>query len=107
MKTMLFNPYTGTPRHPSDIRSDPEGIMMLDPDEPIRASEPTPEPVAAQHRFRHPQKGTPGWSAWQPCAVGNRPSWEIDSQGYEVEYRALCVLAARASLPPAPTKGTE
>lgn len=47
------------------------------------------EPVAAQHRFRHPQKGTPDWSVWQPCKVAQRPAWEIDSQGYEVEYRAL------------------
>lgn len=32
MKTMLFNPYTGTPRHPSDIASDPEGIPIMDPE---------------------------------------------------------------------------
>jgi hypothetical protein len=51
------------------------------------------EPVAAQHRFRHPQKGTPDWSEWQPCKVSNRPAREIDSQGYEVEYRALGVIA--------------
>ena len=37
MKTMLFNPYSGKPRHPSDIQSDPAGILMIDPDEPIRA----------------------------------------------------------------------
>lgn len=36
MKTMLFNPYTGRPRHPSDIASDPAGKLMLDPDEPLR-----------------------------------------------------------------------
>ena len=47
------------------------------------------EPVAAQHRFRHPQKTMPDWSPWQPCKVANRPAWQIDSQGYEVEYRAL------------------
>jgi hypothetical protein len=47
------------------------------------------EPVAAQHRFRHPQKTMPNWSPWQPCAISSRPSWEIDSIGYEVEYRAL------------------
>lgn len=38
MPTMLFNPYTGAPRHPSDIQSDPAGILLLDPDEPMRAS---------------------------------------------------------------------
>ena len=32
MKTMLFNPYTGTPRHPSDISSDPEGVLIIDPE---------------------------------------------------------------------------
>ena len=37
MKTMLFNPYTGLPRHPSDIASDPAGTLMLDPDEPVPA----------------------------------------------------------------------
>ena len=48
------------------------------------------EPVAAQHRFRHPEKGTPDWSVWQPCKINNkRPAHEIDSQGYQVEYRAL------------------
>ena len=59
---------------------------------PRPAPQPKPaeqEPVAAQHRFRHPQKGTPDWSVWQPCKVAQRPAWEIDSQGYEVEYRAL------------------
>ena len=31
----------------------------------------------------------PDWSIWEPCKVSKRPAWEIDSQGYEVEYRAL------------------
>lgn len=47
------------------------------------------EPVTAQHRFRHPQKTMPDWSVWQPCKVAKRPAWEIDSQGYEVEYMPL------------------
>ena len=47
------------------------------------------ESVAAQHRFRHPQKTMPDWSPWQLCEVRSRPAWEIDSQGYEVEYRNL------------------
>ena len=37
MKTMLFNPYTGKPRDPRDIASDPTGKLMLDPDEPVVA----------------------------------------------------------------------
>jgi hypothetical protein len=49
----------------------------------------TAEPVAAQHRFRHPQKTMPDWSPWQPCKVADRPAYALDSQGYQVEYRAL------------------
>jgi hypothetical protein len=48
-KTMLFNAYTGSPRHLSDIQSDPEGILILDPDAPMRAAAPpapSVEPVA-------------------------------------------------------------
>lgn len=60
-----------------------------------RLAQPEQGPVAAQHRFRHPQKGTPDWSVWQPCSVSNRPAWEIDSQGYEVEYRALYATPPR------------
>lgn len=41
-KTMLFNPYSGRPRDPRDIQSDPEGILMLDPGEPLLAAAPTP-----------------------------------------------------------------
>lgn len=40
MKTMLFNPYTGKPRDPRDIASDPSGLLMVDPDEPILAALP-------------------------------------------------------------------
>lgn len=50
------------------------------------------EPVAAQHRFRHPQKTMPDWSDWWLCDVAKRPAWTIDSQGYEVEYRQLYAL---------------
>lgn len=47
-------------------------------------------PVAAQHRFRHPQKSLPDWSVWQPAEITlDRPSWEIDGHGFEVEYRLL------------------
>lgn len=45
MKTMLFNPYSGKPRHPLDIASDPAGVLMLDPDEPVLAA-----PIRVRHR---------------------------------------------------------
>ena len=34
---MLFCPFTGKPRHPSDIQSDPKGILVWDGEEPLRA----------------------------------------------------------------------
>jgi len=37
---MLFNPFTGKPRHPSDIESDPKGILVWDGEEPLRAHKP-------------------------------------------------------------------
>ena len=36
--TLLFNPYTGKPRHPADIKSDPHGILMVEPEAPLRAA---------------------------------------------------------------------
>lgn len=51
---------------------------------------PEAKPVAAQHRFRNPQKTETDWTIWQGTTVNkDRPSWEIDSKGYEVEYRLL------------------
>ena len=38
MKTVMFNQYTGTPRHPSDTASDPSGLMILEPGAPLRAA---------------------------------------------------------------------
>ena len=40
---LLFNPYSGKPRHPSDIASDPHGILMLDPEQPLYAAKATGE----------------------------------------------------------------
>ena len=48
MKTMLFNPYTGTPRHPSDIKSDPQGLLIVEPDAPVAAC---PDHVDGRHVF--------------------------------------------------------
>ena len=55
------------------------------------------EPVAAQHRFRRPEKGTPDWSIWQPAKVNiNREVRSIDEQGWQVEYRLLYLHPAPA-----------
>jgi len=37
---LAFCPYTGRPRHPSDIASDPHGILILVPDQPIQGIKP-------------------------------------------------------------------
>jgi hypothetical protein len=37
---LAFCPYTGKPRHPSDIASDPHGILILVPDQPLRGMKP-------------------------------------------------------------------
>jgi hypothetical protein len=36
--TMLFNPYTGKPRHPKDINSDPKGVLIVEPGAPLEAA---------------------------------------------------------------------
>ncbi len=37
---LAFCPYTGKPRHPDDIASDPHGILILVPDQPLRGMKP-------------------------------------------------------------------
>lgn len=53
MKTMLFNPYTGRPRHPADIASDPEGRALIDPDEPVKSA-----PMPSNTRYMVVVEGT-------------------------------------------------
>lgn len=35
---MLVNPYTGEPRDPRDVESDPFGILVIDPFKPLLAA---------------------------------------------------------------------
>jgi hypothetical protein len=64
------------------------------------------EAVAAQARFRHPQKGTPDWSPWQPAAIRcSHQTYYIDTQGWETEYRLL--YAAPQSQSPSPSPDAE
>jgi hypothetical protein len=37
---LAFCPYTGRPRRPSDIASDPHGILILVPDQPLQGMKP-------------------------------------------------------------------
>ena len=57
-KTLLFCPYTGKPRHPSDIASDPEGLLIVeDIAAPILAAPKTPAQRKADERQRHTEAG--------------------------------------------------
>ena len=51
-KVMLFNPYTGKPRFPLDIQSDPQGILIVDPEATsLRAYQPpAPDCRTCEHR---------------------------------------------------------
>ncbi len=69
------------------------------------AQAPAGEPVAAQHRFRHPQKNMPDWSPWQPASIADRPAWQVDSLGFEVEYRLLYTTPPAAARVPEPSDG--
>ncbi len=57
MKTLMLNPYTGKPRHPSDIASDPEGILIVEPGAPMMAAPKTPVERKADERQRHKDAG--------------------------------------------------
>ncbi len=61
---MLFNPYSGKPRHPSDIKSDPKGVLMVDPDAPLRPARPELAEaailsLASRSAWRHRQSSDP------------------------------------------------
>ena len=84
-KTMLFNPYTGSPRHPSDIQSDPEGILILDPDAPMRAASP-PAPSAEPVNLNDPavQKRLAAQWGYVPAPSverDTRPRWGVPHAG--------------------------
>ena len=68
--------------------STPQQIATLEAElAKLRAGQ---KPVAAQVRFRRPEKGLADWSIWQQTTIKpNMPAWSIDSAGYEVEYRLL------------------
>lgn len=61
MATVLFCPYTGRPRHPSDIESDPEGLLIVAPDEPLFSApfnnEPEPKPAMILRLLSEAQAG--------------------------------------------------
>lgn len=65
--TFMFNPYTGTPRHPADIASDPEGLLILEPGAPVR-----PARTAAQQSEPVAWRYVPS-DAWADMVVTTDP----------------------------------
>jgi hypothetical protein len=55
--TVLFNPFTGKPRHPSDIASDPGGVLIWDGETPLMAAAKTPPERKAAERERRKAQG--------------------------------------------------
>jgi len=49
-RTMMFNPFTGKPRDPRDIGSDPSGAPIEDHDEPLYAARKAKPPKASNER---------------------------------------------------------
>lgn len=87
---MLFNPYTGRPRDPRDIQSDPEGILVLDPDEPLRAYATPPAADAVSEAMTDAALRawyvTPEWR--------DTPKWS-DSELDRMRAAIAAALAAR------------
>jgi len=81
-KTLMFNPYTGTPRHPSDIASDPEGLLIVeDIAAPILAAPKTPAERKAAERQRHKE-------AWRvPVTVHVLPEWREEVRALEAKLQ--------------------
>lgn len=46
--TFLFNPYTGKPRHPLDIKSDPTGILIVETTENLKPYKPLHQELTSE-----------------------------------------------------------
>jgi hypothetical protein len=87
-KVMLFNPFTGTPRHPDDIKSDPAGMLVWDGEEPLRAS----APQASQ-----PPQGAADFDTWYARQCASPVVVRNIREGMQLAWAA----ALAASPPPA------
>jgi hypothetical protein len=110
-KVMLFNPYTGTPRHPSDIQSDPQGILVVDPEATMLRAAPKAQPVAQPDLSRlEPFVGGLGKAilrelqeAQQPVAQPAYDEAALIAKGWRLQDCKVCGESASAYVsPPAP-----
>ena len=108
MKTMMFNPFTGWPRDPRDIATDPAGILICDGEEPLRPSAMTQggDHVGAAQWQQQPQQlvaSTPPDSGQsEPVAC---PYCALPSSLGAVYYDQNCAGCTKRSPHPSPAAG--
>ena len=95
---MLFNRFTGKPRDPRDIASDPQGLLVWDGEEPLRpaalATQRQAEPVVLCSCKDRPATKCPG--EWEPgCDLGNNPKHARPVNVFTYEANTLHIDGAQ------------
>lgn len=81
-KTMLFDPNTGKPRHPSDIASDPAGLLIVDSlSDPLAPAPKTDTERKRDERDRHRAQGR------VPVQVWVRPDYVAEVRALEAKLQ--------------------
>lgn len=81
-KTLLFDPYTGKPRHPSDIASDPNGLLIVESlSDPLAPAPKTTAERKRDERGRHRDKGR------VPVQVWVRPDYVAELRALEAKLQ--------------------
>jgi hypothetical protein len=93
-RTMLFNPYSGKPRDPRDIASDPAGALMVDPDEPLYAARKAQPPSASGERE--------AFVKWLSGTYPDIYPVEDAERRWSQEHISALAWEARAALAPSP-----
>lgn len=80
---MLFNPFTGKPRDPADIASDPRGVLVWDGEEPLVAAKKT-DPLAIALNTMHPdchKAADAFWQYWRENGESHRHGYYESTWG--------------------------
>lgn len=81
--TILFNPFTGKPRDPRDIASDPHGGLIWDGDTPLVAAKPA-DPLAIALNTMHPdchRAADAFWGYWRENGETHRHGYYESTWG--------------------------
>lgn len=112
--TMMFNPYSGRPRDPRDIASDPAGLLLMDADEVMYAA-PKAQPTTASDDRALPPLPTPDSYLFQheetgvtQCVDGQQVEWGFENNNPRLQRiggmftESQMQAYARAALAPSP-----